>query len=360
MSAPEYQRNLDTETTAARTGNASGKHATPDYLALVKGVLDPLIPGGSKVALFDFPNHPNVGDNAIWLGEEVYLRTRRDLGVSVVDDCEIRHRTLPTLSASTVVLIHGGGNLGDLWLHHQELRERIVSHYRSHRIIQLPQSIHFEHSRNHTQCQRVLSSHRDFHLLVRDSASLELGQWLHDGATTLCPDMALCLGRLPRITEPLHSVLALLRTDKEGVTRDAPWQPMKDTMVVDWLSEASSVTQRLARRVDRLQAHYPRRLTALYSIKRRLYDRLARERLIRGSRLLESGKVVITNRLHAHILCSLMEIPHVVLDNNYGKISNFRNTWHTGQGLCTSAENLVQAQVKAKHLLDGLLAVRSA
>ena len=58
-----------------------------------------------------------------------------------------------------------------------------------------------------------------------------------------------------------------------------------------------------------------------------VYDMTARARLIRGLRILSAGKVVVTDRLHAHILCLLMNIPHVLLDNSYGKVNNFVDTW---------------------------------
>ena len=57
------------------------------------------------------------------------------------------------------------------------------------------------------------------------------------------------------------------------------------------------------------------------------YDVQARRRLRVGCRLLARGKVVITDRLHAHVLCLLLGIPHVLLDNNYGKVRRVHETW---------------------------------
>lgn len=34
------------------------------------------------------------------------------------------------------------------------------------------------------------------------------------------------------------------------------------------------------------------------------------------------------NILHAHILSTLFNIPHVALDNNYGKVSGYINAWN--------------------------------
>jgi pyruvyl transferase EpsO len=36
---------------------------------------------------------------------------------------------------------------------------------------------------------------------------------------------------------------------------------------------------------------------------------------------------VVTDRLHAHILCLLLGIPHAVLDNSYGKLTRFLDAW---------------------------------
>jgi pyruvyl transferase EpsO len=59
-------------------------------------------------------------------------------------------------------------------------------------------------------------------------------------------------------------------------------------------------------------------------------DRLAAWRVRRGMRLLGTGARVVTDRLHAHILCLLLGIPHTTLDNSYGKLSTFIGTWTTG------------------------------
>ncbi len=57
------------------------------------------------------------------------------------------------------------------------------------------------------------------------------------------------------------------------------------------------------------------------------FKNLANARLNRGLRILSSGKVVVTDRLHAHILSVLLNISHSALDNNYGKISSYIKTW---------------------------------
>lgn len=143
--------------------------ASPNYAEQIHQVIGPLIPQGSPLALFDFPSFCNVGDNAIWLGESEYLTSRHPASpiVWVADNSSASSGELPKLVADCVILIHGGGNFGDLWPHHQVLHERIVGHYRDHRIIQFPQSIHFENPCHADRCREVLSTHPDFHSRAR-------------------------------------------------------------------------------------------------------------------------------------------------------------------------------------------------
>jgi pyruvyl transferase EpsO len=305
------------------------------FAARIHAVVGPLIPNGAPLALFDFPNQPNVGDSAIWLGEMKYLATfQPDSRLVWVSDIAVAGMTRPKLPADAVVLIHGGGNLGDVWPRHQAHREAVIERYSGHRIIQLPQSIHFSNPANFERFGKVVGGHPDLHLLVRDDVSREALRRVDVASVQLCPDMALCL-TLPLPRMPAHEVVALLRTDHE-TTLSSPTGDGMQVFVTDWLEEPRSINRTL----DRISTWYPNRLVALRPY---IYQRLARERVARGCALLASGKVVITDRLHAHILCTLLGIPHVALDNSYRKIANFMQTWHTGEGLVHTATTVADA-----------------
>lgn len=319
--------------------------AQVDYKARIHAVLGPLIMPGAPIALLDFPSHANVGDSAIWLGELEYLGTyhKKSPLVWVSDHRLSAWPKLPELPPQTVILICGGGNFGDLWPVHQRHRERILAEYPRHRVIQLPQSIHFDDRANASKCSDALNRHPDFHLVVRDHPSFELAQALHRGPTHLCPDMALFLGDLERPIKPIYDITALLRTDKEKAPEFHVGSIPSDINVTDWMREPVTLYQRLEKLFD----PYPVRTRAL---RPAIYRGLARERTRRGCGILASGRVVITDRLHAHILCTLMSIPHVILDNSYRKIGNFRDAWQTGSGICKTASNLDEAVSIARAL----------
>jgi len=43
--------------------------------------------------------------------------------------------------------------------------------------------------------------------------------------------------------------------------------------------------------------------------------------------MFQGSRVVITDRLHAHILATLMGIPNVAMDNDYGKIEGIYSNY---------------------------------
>jgi exopolysaccharide biosynthesis predicted pyruvyltransferase EpsI len=69
--------------------------------------------------------------------------------------------------------------------------------------------------------------------------------------------------------------------------------------------------------------------------------------------LLSSGRVVITDRLHAHLLCLLAGIPHAVLDNSYGKLGGFLDRWTGEAAGVYRADSTEDAEDWAASLLRG-------
>lgn len=316
--------------------------------ARAREVLAAHVPAGRPWALVDVPNHGNVGDTAIWLGE---LTALRDLGMgrpSYVCD-------LDTFSAAALrerigggpVLIHGGGNLGDLWPRHQRLREDVVRALPRNPVVQLPQSMEFRDPAALAAARAAFAGHPDFTLLLRDRRSLERASAAFDGPVALCPDLAFCLDPGPR-PRPDTAVRWLLRTDHEGVPGRAG---AAAGAAVDWLEEPRTGWVAAARglapsaRLEALPA------AVLQPVRRAVWTGAARRRLRRGLALLGSGSVVVTDRLHAHVLCLLRGIPHVLLPDRYGKIESFVATWTAGWDGVVVADDVAAADAAARRLV---------
>jgi pyruvyl transferase EpsO len=284
--------------------------------------------GDAPFALLDFPDHANVGDSAIWLGTTTFFREHRGAEPAYVATARaFSERALRAAVPEGPIFIHGGGNFGDLWPRHHDFREHLVERFADREIIQLPQSIHFEDPAHAARTARAIARHGRFRLLVRDRPSYDFAAARFDCEVALCPDMALFIGALDR-EPPENDVLYLLRTDKERAVPEGAGRRDDAHRVADWLGESRLSMEAAHLRWIAHQLHQGQwdRL----AMRGAWYEAKARVRVLRGCRLLSSGRVVITDRLHAHILCLLLDIPHSVLDNTYGKLGRFLDTW-TGE-----------------------------
>lgn len=308
-------------------------------ISRLKGLITPHMT--SNFALLDFPDHGNVGDSAIWLGELSVFRMLtggRPAYVSAfhsLDDAALR-AAVP----EGTIFLHGGGNFGDIWNHHEDFREGVIARFRDRPVVQLPQSIHYDDPDRIARTARVIAAHPDFTLLVRDEPSLDLARRHFDCPVHLCPDSALALGAL--IPAPAHlDVLAMLRTDKEGT--GVGGMPA-GIPVEDWLVEDAGAVRR-AKAGAAIRAW-----TALSpsSTRAMAFEAAARHRVERGLRQLAQGRAIVTDRLHVHILSLLLGRPHAVLDNVYGKIGRFLDAFTGTSPLVYRATDLDAAVAWAR------------
>ncbi|WP_186312351.1 polysaccharide pyruvyl transferase family protein [Cereibacter sediminicola] len=308
--------------------------------------LAPLLPAlaAEPFALLDFPNHGNVGDSAIWLGELSWLQRRAGRGPALTCHVEERPGRLPP----GPILLHGGGNFGDIWPQHQLFREAVLDRHRGHPVVQMPQSIHYADPSAIDRAARAIERHGAFTLLVRDRPSLELARRHFPCEVRLCPDMAFALGPLPRPAAPSLEGLMLLRTDREGVGQPVPALP-QGWRVEDWLEDDPAMYRTVLTRTRRtaLLSLDPRRLTRR-ARSLHMANQLAEWRLRRGVAQLSRARFVITDRLHVHIVATLLGLPHVFLDNSYGKIGRFSEAFGTLWDGASRADTLAEAMERAR------------
>jgi exopolysaccharide biosynthesis predicted pyruvyltransferase EpsI len=299
----------------------------------VHAALTPLIGERSqRICLVDPPDHPNVGDNAITLGELDYLADAfPGARVFSYDIHSFSEGASRYVDEADVLLIHGGGNFGDIWPHHHRIRLNFLRQFPHKRIIQLPQSVHFSEEAALRETAEAIAGHPDFTLIVRDQRSYDFAQRSFSCRVELVPDMAFAMKPIVR-KPPARDFFGLLRTDKEvRANHRAIIQALEDSgrsfVTDDWLehdppllSRATRLSSRVVRRAPDLMAPHASGLLAL----RRRY---AEKRVEYGIGLLSQGKAVVTDRLHAHILSCLLSIPNVAFDSFDRKISAFYETW---------------------------------
>lgn len=301
---------------------------------LIYQQISPLIQ--SDYVLWGLPYHENVGDTLIWQGELEFLKNipHRCLGTCGWN----RLSSTQPLPAGTTILLHGGGFLGDVW---RDAWNNMLTHltaYAHHPIVLLPNTLYYADQNLLQLDAQRMKVFNQLTICLRDKRSFHLAQSHFSNPTLLVPDMAFCIPptslRKRVNTPPTRHTLLLQRADKEA----KHISPLLTSNIElhDWptVGEAVQWQDHLFEWVQRATSCTSRRAHLIYPLMQRVEAALAlhlyRPYLIRsGVNLMSPYQHIITTRLHGLILSMLLNKPVAYIDNSYGKLSTFYNTWLT-------------------------------
>jgi exopolysaccharide biosynthesis predicted pyruvyltransferase EpsI len=287
------------------------------------GELAPLFAGVTEWDLVDFPHHFNCGDSAIWLGS---VKIAEELGIKVASTTSSRMYRPDKLKADGPVVIHGGGNFGGLYPQHDDLRIRILTDFPDRPVVQMPQSIELTNAAGLEKLKRAIGLHRDFTLLVRDHRSLAIARREFDCRIELVPDAAFALGNLDR-RPPREDVVLQARRDKEAADEQISGHP-----TVDWNKADILSLRNLSRSAVSVAGKFP-----APTLTSAVVNRFARQNLQWAIQTLSTGHVLVTDRLHGHVIATLCGIEHIVVNDRYGKVRALWETWTQDAPMATFA-----------------------
>ena len=346
------------------------------------------LPDFSECILLDYPDNRNAGDSFIWLGNVLYLSgvakskiiyssASSDFDQSILDK---------KIKAEHPIFLNGGGNFGDTWPRHQSFREKIIEIYPDNPIVILPQTIFFRDLDSLKRTASILNSHSNLTIFARDNVSYEIAvRYFHRCKIFKSPDTAFQLVGLLRSNatsslkqESPQKVLYLSRDDKEKAAnafnmlgefkglKIEDWHSFKQKISFhDWLSYEYRDALKKLTVIDKLrvlnrilrstrQQDFETVNYWLSYLNWQVFDSRSRgfskclgtsmhkrswSFLCSGVHQLSNYDLVITDRLHGHILCTILEIPHVFLPNYYHKNEAFYETWTHTIPFCRFVEN---------------------
>jgi len=278
----------------------------------------PLI--NNDYVLYDVPLHNNIGDLLIWEGELSFLK---NLPYKMIDTCSIDTYTHKKLSPNTIILLHGGGNFGDIWRIHQDFRLKIIQSYPNNKIIILPQTVFYENKEQLLKDVQIMSSHKNLTICTRDTISFQILTEHFSDKILLLPDMAFCISttKLKKHLLPAQDkTLYLERTDKELNHQNFSIPSDNKIEVRDW---PSIETMDIIQLGLRFSQKVPYKKIAIWYATH-IYKPFL---INKGVRFISKYKEIYTTRLHVSILSTLIEKKHYIIDNSYGKNKNFYDTW---------------------------------
>lgn len=250
------------------------------------------------------PTHDNIGDLAIVVAEEKFLKEcGYDKIVNIImGDCWESPKCIARLlPRKAMVYFHGGGNMGDIYLD-EHLRRMMLPLLSEREVVLFPETIFYRDTLKGSEEKKnsvKFYNRRNITIAAREEQSFKIMKELYPKANILLtPDIVLSLG------------VQEFKTNKEGILicfRDDQEKALSNNDIEKIIKELEARHYACSR----TSMIYYRHITA------GMWEEVVREKM----REIASSRLLITDRLHGMIFAALTQTPCIVFGNNHHKIS---------------------------------------
>jgi len=283
----------------------------------IDAFFDQHIPTDRPVAVLQFPWDANVGNHMMWLAISEHLHRRGVQIAYAAHQYNFRLNDLMRAVGDGPILFLGGVTVSRLWPSHSQVKRSVAAACPGNRLISLPSTMIFVDEDDRREAGEMFGDHRDVVMMARDPLSAQFAREVFPAAVTVAAvhDSAFRLSPQPLRGSHIHDIIWLARDDKEATGVRAP----SDVHVFDWV-DVRRADHFVA---DRVYSRLRRTAPVLSPIANALiggcYTEMSRYLLHRSNRKLDTGKVLVTDRMHPHVLAALRSQPCVLLPDRYGK-----------------------------------------
>ncbi len=262
---------------------------------------------GRKIFLMNTHSYTNGGDYFITIAEKKYLSDyfsayERVLIPSMVcSDSVIDLKTY--ITDDDLILISGGGYLGNLWMENGEDNVRnIIKVFPNNRIIIFPQSMYFSgdiNGQNEKEITaEIFNEHNNLTICLREQNSFDVAkQILKPETIMLIPDITFLYDRV--VDSHRKGFALCFRDDKESCLSKS----IRDELIKKLSTEKETIDN------------------ICMEINETLNEDEAEREVEKKIIQISEYKIVITDRLHCMMMCLATKTPCIVFDNLSCKIS---------------------------------------
>lgn len=279
--------------------------------------------------LVNVPIHGNLGDQAIVISEHQFLRKLdfRSYELTHLECGKQSYLYAKLLPKKCVVMIQGGGSLGNIWPSEEKYIRIILKAYAQHPVIIFPQTVTFDLSteegrRLFDESHAIYAAHRNLTMFVREEASLLfMREHMPDIRTILVPDIVTSM-KIKDFSAERHGILMCMRTDKEKKLTGESIEHLKEAVQKKLPGENVTWSDTV---IEPLIGYWEREDAVNEKLKE-----------------FASAKLVITDRLHGMVFAALTGTPCIALQNINGKVKGVYQ-WLRDQKYVYCAESVEEA-----------------
>lgn len=259
-----------------------------------------------RMYIFMQPEHGNLGDYAISLGErlflEKYFSEYEKIWITTDEWIYLEDIIVQNIKTTDVIFMNGGGYFGDIWPS-GETSKKICTQFPNNIKIFFPNTLTYSNTdySNNTQCQKDIEwikKQKELHLFFRDTYSFEFLKSYSGINCYYAPDMALFIEPMKRNGEVKNGkILVCFRNDKEKridegdeivfLLKEFGYDPIERDIHLNSFVSLEDGYKRVKEFIQQLQEY----------------------------------EIVFTDRLHAMIMSVLAGVPCIATDNLTRKVS---------------------------------------
>lgn len=288
-----------------------------------------------RLILIGTPLHGKLGDHAIAEGEYAFLKEHYPkytvVEIPMLMYPSLRRRICKWIYPKDVILLHGGGYLGNVWYYAEKIVFDILKRFPNNPVLVFPNTMYYKDS-NRTAWQKekasgIYASRQNLILCMREKNAFAQAKALCADARII-PDMCLYLDAA-QPAEERHGVLLCFRDDHEKCTADNTIVQIKK-----WLTDTNRFFY-----------------CDTNVLRRNILPEERRAILSRRFQEIRQKQLVITDRLYAVIFCIITNTPCIAFDNATHKVSGVCDFLGKQSGLYF-ADNAEDAIRHAEMLLE--------
>ena len=274
------------------------------FLMLIKIILISIF-YKNKIYLFGTPVHGNLGDEAILLSEEKFLKENfSDMKIIEIEMSLVLKLTrfLKLLVGDSFILIHGGGFLGTIWPMGEDMFRILLKTFQNNTIIVFPQSIYFsndaEGKKILEESKKIYALHKKLYICCRERYSFEfMKNEFKDCNALLIPDIVLYMNRIEDASNR-KDTLFCIRQDREKIIYNL--EQLENNLKDEYHFN-----------IDYTDMVIPKNV---YTVKER------KREIIKKLEQFQNYKLVVTDRLHGMVFAFLSNTPCLVFQNKSYKV----------------------------------------
>lgn len=277
--------------------------------------------GKKKIFLMMLPTYGNIGDQAITGGAIKFLEKKFPdytlIMIDLTDTCKKIRSVKKVIEKNDIVFLQGGGNLGNLYPFIENYRRFIIKNLSTSNIVSLPITATFTKNREGKNAlkksKKIYSKCENLTIIAREKYSYDYLRKMQLGSKVLLsPDIAFELDNNEfKKKRNRNGILICMRHDAESIYTNTI-----DDIVLSIMNEYDN-----ARIIDT-------------TVTRNITNKTRHAEIISLMREFSEARLIVTDRMHAMVLCALTGTPCIVtraLDEKimgtYEWISNLKNIY---------------------------------